>query len=70
VRPLGGAELRLMPALLRAGALRFWVSRLWDFHLPRDAAMLKAHDPAHFERILRSRADTPWHFAPPRPGDA
>jgi homoserine kinase type II len=70
VRPLGGAELRLMPALLRAGALRFWVSRLWDFHLPRDAAMLKAHDPAHFERILCSRVDTPWHFTPPRPGDA
>jgi homoserine kinase type II len=28
---------------------------LWDFHLPRDAAMLKAHDPEHFERVLRQR---------------
>ena len=66
VRPLTGGELRLMPALLRAGALRFWVSRLWDFHLPRDAAMLKPHDPGHFERVLRCRVDTPWHFTPQR----
>ena len=55
VRPLTTAERQLLPALLRAGALRFWISRLWDLHLPRDAAMLKAHDPAHFERVLRAR---------------
>ena len=66
VRPLTGGELRLMPALLRAGALRFWVSRLWDLHLPRDAAMLKPHDPGHFERVLRCRVDTPWHHTPQR----
>jgi homoserine kinase type II len=45
--------------MLRAGALRFWISRLWDFHLPREAAMLKAHDPAHFERVLRQRIAQP-----------
>jgi homoserine kinase type II len=66
VRPLTGGEVRLLPALLRAGALRFWISRLWDFHLPRDATMLKPHDPGHFERVLRSRVDTPWHFTPAR----
>jgi len=60
VRPLSAAEHRLLPALLRAGALRFWVSRLWDFHLPREASMLKPHDPAHFERVLRERIDHPW----------
>jgi len=54
-------ERRLMPALLRAAALRFWISRLWDFHLPRDAALLKAHDPSHFERVLRRRLESPWH---------
>ncbi|HEX6361773.1 MAG TPA: homoserine kinase [Albitalea sp.] len=66
VRPLTGGELRSMPALLRAAALRFWISRLWDLHLPRDAAMLKPHDPTHFERVLRARVDTPWHFTPQR----
>jgi homoserine kinase type II len=55
VRPLAIAERRLLPAMLRAGALRFWISRLWDYHLPREAAMLKPHDPAHFERVLRQR---------------
>ena len=61
VRPLSGAEHRLLPALMRAAALRFWISRLWDFHLPRNAALLKAHDPAHFERVLRERLARPWH---------
>jgi homoserine kinase type II len=55
VRPLSAAERHLLPALLRAGALRFWLSRLWDLHLPREAAMLQPHDPTHFERVLRAR---------------
>jgi homoserine kinase type II len=59
VRPLTGPERELLPAMLRAGALRFWVSRLWDFHLPREASMLKAHDPGHFERVLRERVAHP-----------
>ena len=54
-RPLTSAERQLLPAMLRAGALRFWISRLWDFHLPREASMLKPHDPTHFERVLRQR---------------
>jgi len=61
VRPLNAQEHRLLPALLRAAALRFWISRLWDFHLPREASMLKPHDPAHFERVLRQRIEAPWH---------
>ncbi|WP_332813206.1 homoserine kinase [Ramlibacter sp.] len=59
VRPLEDAERRLLPAMLRAGALRFWISRLWDFHLPREAALLQPHDPAHFERVLRERVARP-----------
>ena len=54
-RHLTAQERTLLPAMLRAGALRFWISRLWDFHLPREASVLKAHDPAHFERVLRER---------------
>ncbi len=55
VRKLNAAERALLPAMLRAAALRFWISRLWDFHLPREAAVLQAHDPSHFERVLRQR---------------
>lgn len=61
VRPLAAAEHRLLPAMLRAAALRFWLSRLWDLHLPRDARLLQPHDPAHFERVLRARIGAPWH---------
>ena len=59
VRPLSAAERSLLPAMARAGALRFWISRLWDYHLPRDAALLTAHDPTHFERVLRQRVAHP-----------
>ena len=61
VRPLSAAERQLLPAMARAGALRFWISRLWDFHLPREASMLKPHDPTHFERVLRQRIARPLH---------
>ena len=60
IRPFTAAERALFPALLRAAALRFWISRLWDFHLPRQASMLKPHDPTHFERVLRARLAQPW----------
>ncbi len=59
VRPLHAAERSLLPAMLRAGALRFWISRLWDFHLPREASVLTPHDPAHFERVLQERLTHP-----------
>ena len=59
VRPLTAQERELLPALARAAALRFWLSRLWDLHLPREAAMLKPHDPTHFERVLRERIAAP-----------
>ena len=55
VRPLSDAEQTLLPDALRAAALRFWTSRLADYHLPRDAHLLTPHDPAHFERVLRQR---------------
>ncbi len=61
-RHLTDAELSLLPAMLRAAALRFWTSRLWDFYLPRDAAMLKPHDPTHFERVLTLRRQQPWSY--------
>jgi len=58
-RPFTPAERQLLNPRFRAGALRFWTSRLWDFHLPREASMLKPHDPTHFEHVLRERVAHP-----------
>ncbi len=59
VRPFSAAEQQAWQPMLRAAALRFWISRLYDFYLPRDAEMLTPHDPGHFERILRLRITHP-----------
>jgi homoserine kinase type II len=55
VRPFTDNDQQAWPMMLRAAALRFWMSRLYDVHLPREAHELTPHDPTHFERILRLR---------------
>ncbi|MFT4102140.1 MAG: homoserine kinase [Burkholderiaceae bacterium] len=55
VREPDAAEQRCWPAALRAAALRFWLSRLFDQHLPRPAQMVTPKDPGHCERVLRAR---------------
>lgn len=58
-RPFTEAEAEAWQPMLRAAALRFWLSRLYDLHRPREAEMLTPHDPTHFERVLRERIAVP-----------
>ena len=55
IRPLSQKEKQAWPLMLRAAALRFWLSRLQDLHFPREGEIVQIKDPNVFRNILLSR---------------
>lgn len=51
-RPLQSNERAWWPVLLRAAALRFWLSRLQDLHFQREGEITHTKDPAVFQQLL------------------
>jgi len=58
-RPISGREKESWSAMLRAAALRFWLSRLLDLHFPRAGEMTHTKDPEVFRKILMWHRDHP-----------
>lgn len=54
-RPFTQEEALAWPAMLRAAALRFWLSRAEDFHLPKPGEMVLVKNPDEYRNILELR---------------
>ena len=54
IRPLSDEEREYFPIAQRAGCIRFWVSRLLDFHFPQTGEMTFIKDPNAFRDLLLS----------------
>lgn len=54
IRPLTDLEQKAMPWAFQSAALRFWTSRLYDWHAPRSSNLYKPHDPKHFQNLVEA----------------
>jgi homoserine kinase type II len=57
-RPFTEEEAEAWPRALRIAALRFWLSRVYDLHLPRDGELVVPRNPEPFRRILQNHIAT------------
>lgn len=53
------AEIAAWPLVVRAAALRFWLSRLHDWTFPRAGDVVHIKDPAEYRRVLVGHRATP-----------
>ena len=53
MRPLGPAEKAGLPILARGSALRFMLTRLYDWLTIPDGALIRKRDPMEYVRRLR-----------------
>lgn len=61
-RPLTSEEQQYWPLMLRAGALRFWLSRLYDMHFPREGELVTTKNPDEFRTIISDRISNGEHY--------
>lgn len=62
IRPFTDAEIEHWPTVIRAAALRFWLSRLKDFHFPKEGEMTHIKDPKMMRKVLLSRREQPENY--------
>jgi len=62
VRKLEAAEKHVWADMLRAAALRFWLSRLIDERFPKSATLVELKDPKEFQVLLERHRQSPCKF--------
>lgn len=57
IRPLDSMETELLPTMMRIAALRFWLSRLRDYHFPAEGEQITQKNPKGKQQLLSLLSD-------------